>query len=90
MVLDQKLETNFPAIAPAAASNTFTFLAQRFVASWELLNCQSLINITPPITLTTDPNTGVVTAAKINTTTLSSQIQSIAGSLDSDNAIYSN
>jgi hypothetical protein len=90
MVLDQKLETNFRPIAPAAASNTFTFLAQRFVASWELLNCQSLINITPPITLTTDPNTGVVTAARINTNTLNSQIQSIAGSLDSDNAIYSN
>ena len=90
MVLDQKLESNFRPIAPAAASNTFTFLAQRFVASWELLNCQSLINITPPITLTTDPNTGVVTAARINTNTLSSQIQSIAGSLDSDNAIYSN
>jgi len=90
MVLDQKLETNFPPIAAAAANNTFTFLAQRFVASWQLLNCQALINITPPITLTTDPNTGVVTAAKINTATLSSQIQSIAGSLDSDNAIYSN
>ena len=90
MVLDQKMEANFPALAPAAANNTFTFLAQRFVASWQLLNCQSLINITPPITLTTDPNTGVVTAAKINTNTLSSQIQSIAGSLDSDNAIYSN
>jgi len=90
MVLDQKLESNFRPIAPAAASNTFTFLAQRFVASWELLNCQSLINITPPITLTTDPNTGVVTAARINTNTLNSQIQSIAGSLDSDNAIYSN
>lgn len=90
MVLDQKLETNFRSIAPAAANNTFTFLAQRFVAAWELLTCKSLINITPPITLTTDPNTGVVTAAKINTNTLNSQIQSIAGSLDSDNALYSN
>lgn len=90
MVLDQKLETNFPSLAPAAANNTFTFLAQRFVASWGLLNCQSLINITPPITLTTNATTGVVTAAKINTNTLNSQIASIAGSLDSDNAIYSN
>jgi hypothetical protein len=90
MVLDQQLETNFASIAPAAANNTFTFLAQRFVASWQLLNCDSLINITPPITLTTNATTGVVTAAKINTSTLSSQIQSIAGSLDSDNALYSN
>lgn len=90
MVLDQKLETNFPPLAPAAANNTFTFLAQRFVASWQILNCEALIKIAAPITLTTDPNTGVVTAAKINTTTLNSDIASIAGSLDSDNTIYSN
>jgi hypothetical protein len=90
MVLDQTLDSNFPAIAPAAASNTFTFLAQRWVASWQLLTCQNLINIAAPITLTTDANTGVVTAATINTKTLNSDIASIAGSLDSDNAIYSN
>jgi hypothetical protein len=89
MVLDQKLETNFASLAPAAANNTFTFLAQRFVASWTLLNCQALINIAPPITLTTD-NNGVVTAASINTNKLNADIQSIAGSLDADNAIYSN
>jgi hypothetical protein len=90
MTLDQKLETNFASIAPAAANNTFTFLAQRWVASWQLLDCQTLINIAAPITLTTDANTGVVTAATINTTQLNSDIASIAGSLDSDNSIYSN
>jgi len=90
MVLDQKMDTNFASIAPAAANSTFTFVAQRWVASWQLLNCQSLINIEAPITLTTDANTGVVTAATINTKTLNSDISSIAGSLDSDNTIYSN
>ena len=90
LALDQTLEMNFPALAPAAANNTFTFLAQRFVASWTLLNCQGLINITPPITLTTDPNTGVVTAATIDTATLNTDIASIAGSQDADNAIYAN
>ena len=90
MVLDQKMESNFASLAPAAANNTFTFLAQRWVASWQLLDCQSLINIAPPITLTTDANTGVVTAATINTKTMNSDIASIAGSLDSDNSIYSN
>ena len=90
MVLDQTLETNFASIAPAAASNTFTFLAQRWVASWGLLTCPNLINIQAPITLTTDANTGVVTAATINTATLKADIASIAGSLDADNAIYSN
>lgn len=90
MVLDQNSETNFASIAPAAANNTFTFLAQRWVASWGLLNCQELINIDAPITLTTDANTGVVTAARIHIGKLNSDIQSIAGSLDSDNNIYSN
>jgi hypothetical protein len=90
MALDQTMETNFASLAPAAANNTFTFLAQRWVASWQLLNCQSLINIAAPITLTTDANTGVVTAATINTKTLNADIASIAGSLDSDNAIYAN
>jgi len=89
MVLDQKMESNFPPIAADAANNTFTFLAQRYVAAWGLLQCTDLINITPPITLTTN-NAGVVTAAAINSTKLNAQIQSIAGSLDSDNAIYSN
>jgi hypothetical protein len=90
LVLDQKLETNFPSIAPAAANNTFTFLAQRLVAGWQLLTCDSLTNIDLPITLTTNATTGVVTAAKIDTAKLNAAIQSIAGSLDSDNAIYSN
>ena len=90
LALDQTLDSNFPSIAPAAANNTFTFLMQRWVASWQLLTCQNLINIAAPITLTTDANTGVVTAAQINTNQLNSDIQSIAGSLDSDNAIYSN
>lgn len=90
MALDQTLETHFASIAPAAANNTFTFVAQRWVASWQLLNCQSLIKIAAPITLTTNANTGVVTAAKISTNTLNADIASIAGSLEADNAIYSN
>jgi hypothetical protein len=90
MALDQKLESNFPSLAPAAANNTFTFLAQRFVAAWQLLDCQALINIAAPITLTTDPNTGVVTAATINTRKLNADITLIAGSLDADNTLFSN
>ncbi len=74
----------------AAANNTFTFLAQRFVASWQLLDCQALTNIEAPIALRMNPDTGVVTAASIDTARLNSDIASIAGSLDSDNRIYSN
>lgn len=90
LALDRKLESHFASLAPAAANNTFTFLAQRFEASWQLLNCQALTNVAAPITLTTDADTGVVTSATIDTATLNSDIVSIAGSLDSDNRIYSN
>ena len=90
LALDRKLESQFPSLAPAAANSTFTFLAQRFEASWQLLNCEALTNIAAPITLTTDPDTGVVTSATIDTATLNSDIVSIAGSRDSDNRIYSN
>jgi hypothetical protein len=90
MTLDQRMESNFPSLAPAAANNTFTFLAQRWVAAWQLLNCQDLINIAAPITLTMNADTGVVTAATINMRALNADIASIAGSADADNAIYSN
>jgi hypothetical protein len=72
------------------ADSTFTFPAQRFVASWQLLDCQGLTNIAAPIALRADPDTGMVTAASIDRASLNSDIASIAGSLDSDNRIYSN
>ena len=90
MALDQRMESRFPSLAPAAANNTFTFLAQRFAASWQLLDCQALTNIVPPIALQTNPKTGVVTAASIDIAKLNSDIASISGSLDADNRIYSN
>ena len=90
LALDQRLESHFPSLAPAAANNTFTFLAQRFAASWQLLDCEALTNIAAPIALTTNPRTGVVTAASIDTARLNSDIASIAGSLYTDNRIYSN
>ena len=40
--------------------------------------------------LITNPDIGVVTVARIDTARLHSDIASIAGSLDSDNGIYSN
>lgn len=89
MVLDQNLESAFASLAPAAANNTFTFLAQRWGAAWQLLNCQQLITIAAPISLTMDA-AGVVKGAKINTKALNTEIASIEGSRDADNAIYSN
>lgn len=66
--LDRTQFTNWPSPVPSVATNLFGFVANRLVASWGLLNCQSLINLPIPITLiipTTGPNAGVVTGATI-------------------------
>jgi hypothetical protein len=64
---DMALTMNRPSPDPAAANNLFTFLAQRFVATYGAngLNCMGLLNKPDPITVTTDGN-GVATAATIN------------------------
>ena len=52
---------------PAAANNLFTFLAQRFVATYgpNGLNCMGLLNKPDPIAVTTDDN-GVAISATFN------------------------
>jgi hypothetical protein len=65
MLLDMTTFMGKPSPVPAAATNLFTFMAQRFVASYQILNCASLIHQDVPITLTMDGN-GVTTLATIN------------------------
>ena len=52
---------------PAVADSLFTFLAQRFVASFEAngLNCTGLLNVPDPVVVTTDAN-GVAISATFN------------------------
>lgn len=52
---------------PAAGNSLFTFLAQRFVASYgpNGLNCVGLLNTPDPVTVTTDGN-GVAVSATFN------------------------
>jgi hypothetical protein len=68
--LDQPLTLGGQTPEADAATNLFTFLAMRANQSWTNLNCQTLLGIANPVTLTTDAN-GVVTAATINTTPVS-------------------
>jgi hypothetical protein len=65
MLLDMTTFMGRSSPVPAAATTLFTFLAQRFVASYQILNCANLIHQDVPITLSTDGN-GVVTNAMIN------------------------
>jgi hypothetical protein len=43
----------------------FTFMAQRFAASYDILGCADLLNIPDPITITQDKN-GAAIKATIN------------------------
>jgi hypothetical protein len=52
---------------PGAADSLFTFLAQRFVASYEILGCANVLHIPDPISVTANDQ-GVTTQAVINTT----------------------
>jgi len=51
----------------STANSLFTFLAQRFAASYDILGCASLVNLSDPVTVTTD-DTGVAVSATIDPT----------------------
>src|SRR5712691_5254036 len=68
ILLDMPLTQGQPSPDPAVANTLFTFLAQRFVASYGAngLNCAGLLNTPDPLTVTTDAN-GVAISATTNT-----------------------
>ena len=49
----------------AGAQNLFTFLAQRFAASYDILGCADLVKLPDPITVTTDDE-GFASSATVN------------------------
>nr|MBA2285792.1 hypothetical protein [Ktedonobacteraceae bacterium] len=67
MQADAAITKARPSPDPAAANSLFTFLAQRFVATFgaDGLNCAALLKQQSPVTVTTDAN-GVATDATIN------------------------
>jgi hypothetical protein len=82
------LLTNFASPDAGAANSLFTFMAQRFVAAYEILNCETLIGQPDPITVTTDAN-AVATKATLNTRQLSTILQNISASQADDLALDS-
>ena len=62
---NQAALTAAPSPVPADGNNLFTFLAQRFVASFDILDCGTLLNVSDPVSFTTDAN-GVAVSATIN------------------------
>jgi hypothetical protein len=64
LLLDRPFLRVFRSPFQDVANSLFTFMAQRFVASYEILECQAFLNQPDPITLVTDLN-GVVIDATI-------------------------
>ncbi|HEU0001226.1 MAG TPA: hypothetical protein VFQ36_10025 [Ktedonobacteraceae bacterium] len=69
--LDARLTKGRPSADPAVANSLFTFLAQRFVNTFEAngLNCAKLLGTADPVSVKTDGN-GVAINATINGTTI--------------------
>jgi len=75
---------NFTSPDAGAANSLLTFLGQRFVAAYQILNCQTLINQADPVSVTVDGN-GVATAVKIHTNALNKIVQTLSATLAEDN-----
>jgi hypothetical protein len=83
LLLDARFTKTQPPVDPAAANNLFTFLAQRFVFTYEKngLNCLKLLDQPDPVKLKTDAN-GVTIDASINGVKVNSPINcSVNGTL---------
>ena len=61
---------------PGVADSLFTFLGQRFVASYDILGCSSIVNFADPVSVTADATTGVVTSVALDSTALKAFFQS--------------
>ncbi|MDB6103743.1 MAG: hypothetical protein JWO52_3742 [Gammaproteobacteria bacterium] len=86
MFANQKVFSAFASPDPGAANSLFTFLAQRFVAAYQLLSCQTLVdNLADPVSVTVDGN-GVAVTATLNTAALTKAVQRIQGQQAEDDA----
>jgi hypothetical protein len=74
MLANQKALTAFATPDPGAASSLYTFLAQRFVATYQLLDCRTLVNEADPVSVTVN-KAGVAVAASVNTAALNRIVQ---------------
>lgn len=68
--LDRAIFTGRPSPFPDVANSLYTFLAQRYITSYETLGCQDLLKLPVNMSLTTDA-TGVVTDANLVNDTFS-------------------
>jgi hypothetical protein len=77
MLANQKALAAFATPDAGAANSLYTFLAQRFVAAYQLIDCETLVSEKDPVSVTTNKD-GVAVAATINTTALNRMVQKFA------------
>jgi hypothetical protein len=65
LLLDQALLLAAPSPVAADANSLFTFLVQRFAASYDILGCGNLVNLPDPVSVVTDDD-DVAISATIN------------------------
>ena len=85
MLANQKVLTAFTTPDAGAANTLYTFLAQRFVATYQLLDCSTLVNAADPVSVTLYRN-GVAVSAAVNTVALNRIVQRFAGQQADDDA----
>jgi hypothetical protein len=74
---NQAVLTAAPTPVATAANSLFTFMAQRFVASFNILDCGGLLNVTDPVSFTQDAN-GVAVTATIDLKLLEKEKQKLS------------
>jgi hypothetical protein len=85
LLLNQELLLNKPSPVKDAADSMFTFLAQRFVASYDILGCADLLDMPDPISFTPDIN-GRAISATINLPLYNGHVRKLASLQSQDNA----
>jgi hypothetical protein len=76
MLANQKALTAFTTPDAGVANSLFTFLAQRFVAAYQLLECSTLVNQADPVSVTVD-EAGVAVSAAVNRAALARIVQKL-------------
>jgi hypothetical protein len=85
MLANQKGLSAFATPDAGAANSLYTFLAQRFVATYQLLDCAALVNEADPVSVTTNRQ-GVAVSAAVNTAALNRIVQKFAAQKAEDDA----
>ena len=81
---NKKVLSAFYSPDTGAATNLYNFMGQRFVASYQILNCQTFVNIADPISFTTNAD-GVATATAISQSAVTAAIKQLAATKAADN-----